>query len=206
MPRKTGRRRKIAEGGGADSPNFGGVTLNHLPNTIMSAKEEAAHGGFHFGNVGRDAKMNAGGDIVAGDKQTVTTTTTIQSGFQSEEQKQEFQKQLEALREALRDIKAKVEASAGLSADEKDELTTEILQHVKALKEVKETTADLPPGQKPPADLGKMVESNLEKASGILDKVQAVEKKSADLAANVGAFAVKYGPLVLSARHLFGLP
>ena len=33
--------------------------------------------------------MNAGGDIVAGDKQTVTTT---KSGFQSEEQKQEFQK------------------------------------------------------------------------------------------------------------------
>ena len=171
----------------------------------MSAKEEAARGGFHFGNVGRDAKMNAGGDIVAGDK-TVTTTTTTQSGFQSEEQKQEFQKQLEALREALRDIKAKVEASAGLSADEKDELTTEILQHVKALKEVKETTADFPPGRKPPADISKMVESNLEKASGILDKVQAVEKKSADLAANVGAFAVKYGPLVLSARHLFGLP
>ena len=175
--------------------------------TTMSTKEETARGGFHFGNVGRDAKMNAGGDIVAGDKQTVTTTTTtVQSGFQSEEQKQEFQKQLEALREALRDIKAKVEASAGLSADEKDELTTEILQHVKALKEVKETTADLPPGRKPPADISKMVESNLEKASGILDKVQAVEKKSADLAANVGAFAVKYGPLVLSARHLFGLP
>jgi hypothetical protein len=174
--------------------------------TTMSTKEETARGGFHFGNVGRDAKMNAGGDIVAGDKTVTTTTTTTQSGFQSEEQKQEFQKQLEALREALRDIKAKVEAGAGLSADQKDELTTEILQHVKALKEVKETTADLPPGRKPPADISKMVESNLEKASGILDKVQAVEKKSADLAANVGAFAVKYGPLVLSARHLFGLP
>ena len=174
--------------------------------TTMSTNEEAARGGFHFGNVGRDAKMNAGGDIVAGDKTVTTTTTTTQSGFQSEEQKQEFQKQLEALREALRDIKAKVEAGAGLSADQKDELTTEILQHVKALKEVKETTADLPPGQKPPADLGKMVESNLEKASSILDKVQAVAKKSAELAANVGEFALKYGPLVLSARHLFGLP
>jgi len=207
MPRKTGRRRKIAEGGGADSPNFGGVTLNHLPNTMRRAKEAAAHGGFHFGNVGRDAKMNAGGDIVAGDKQTVTTTTTsIQSGFQSEEQKQEFQKQLEALREALRDIKAKVEAGAGLSADQKDELTTEILQQVKALKEVKETTADLPPGQKPPADIGKMVESNLDKAGGILDKLKEVEQKSAELAAPVGKFALKYGPLVLSARHLFGLP
>jgi hypothetical protein len=51
-----------------------------------------------------------------------------------------------------------------------------------------------------------MVESNLEKASGILDKVQAVAKKSAELAASIGEFALKYGPLVLSTRHLFGLP
>jgi hypothetical protein len=41
----------------------------------------------------------------------------------------------------------------------------------------------------------KMVESNLENASGILDKVQAVAKKSAEFAANVGEFALKYGPL-----------
>ena len=33
----------------------------------MSTKEEEGRGGFHFGNVGRDAKMTAGGDIVAGD-------------------------------------------------------------------------------------------------------------------------------------------
>jgi len=173
----------------------------------MSTKEEKGRGGFHFGNVGRDAKMTAGGDIVAGDKHTVTTTTTtIQSGFQSEEQKQEFQEKLDALREALREIKGKLEASAELSADEKDELTTEILQHLKALKDVKETAAGLPPGQKPPADIGKMVDSNLEKASGFLDKVQAVVKKSAELGGSIGEFALKYGPLVLSARHLFGLP
>jgi hypothetical protein len=174
----------------------------------MSAKEEEMRGGFHFGNIGRDAKMNAGGDIVAGDKHTVTTTTTtaIYSGFQSEEQKQKFQKLLESLREALRDIKAKLEVSTGLIADEKDELTAEILQHVKALKEVKEATADLPPGQKPPADMGKMVETNLEKTSNFLDKVQAVAKKSAELGATVGEVAKKYGPLVLSARHLIGLP
>ena len=68
------------------------------------------------------------------------------------------------------------------------------------------TTGDLPPGQKPPSNIGKMVESNLEKASGILDKVEAVAKKCAEFAANVGEFALKFGPLVLGARHLFGLP
>jgi hypothetical protein len=51
-----------------------------------------------------------------------------------------------------------------------------------------------------------MVESSLDKASGILDKVQAVAKKSADLAVKVGEFGANYGPLVLSARHLFGMP
>ncbi len=99
-----------------------------------------------------------------------------------------------------------VETSAGLTADEKDELSTEILHHVKTLKEVKETTAELSPGQKPPVDIGQMVESNLEQAGSILDKVQTVAKKSVELAAKVGEFGVKYGPLVLSARHLFGLP
>jgi len=62
---------------------------------------------------------------------TTTTTTTIQTGFKSEEQKQEFQKQLDALREALREIKGLVETSVGLTPDEKDELSTEILHHVK---------------------------------------------------------------------------
>jgi|SRR5258708_7549469 len=173
----------------------------------MSNESEETRGGFHFGNVGRDVTMKAGGDIVGGNKETTTTTTTtIQTGFKSEEQKQEFQKQLDALREALREIKGVVETSAGLTADEKDELSTEILHHVKTLKEVKETTAELSPGQKPPVDIGQMVESNLEQAGSILDKVQTVAKKSVELAAKVGEFGVKYGPLVLSARHLFGLP
>jgi len=72
----------------------------------MSNESEETRGGFHFGNVGRDVTMKAGGDIVGGNKET--TTTTIQTGFKSEEQKQEFQKQLDALREALREIKGVV--------------------------------------------------------------------------------------------------
>jgi hypothetical protein len=173
----------------------------------MSNESGERRGGFHFGNVGRNVSIKAGGDIVGGNKETTTTTTTtIQTGFKSEEQKQEFQKQLDALREALREIKGLVETSAGLTADEKDELSTEILHHVKTLKEVKETTAELSPGQKPSADIGQMVESNLEKASSILDKMETVAKKSVELAGKVGEFGLKYGPLVLSARHLFGLP
>jgi hypothetical protein len=125
----------------------------------MSDREET-RGGFHFGNVSRDVQMRAGGDIVGGDK---TTTTAVQHGFQSEEQKQEFQNQLDALRAALREIKGQVEASVGLSADEKDDLAAEILQHVQALRDVKETTAEVPLGQKPSTNVSKMVESSLDK-------------------------------------------
>lgn len=171
----------------------------------MSIREDA-RGGFHFGNVAGNVSQQAGGDIVAGDKSTTTTTTTIQHGFGSEVQKREFEQKLELLRGALLQVKAQVETSTDLSADEKDELAGDILQHVQALKEVKETTAPLTPGQKPPAELSKRVEAGLEKTSGILDKLETVAKKSVELAANVGEFGAKYGPLILGARHLFGLP
>jgi hypothetical protein len=171
----------------------------------MSGEQESTKGGFHI--KARDVKVKAGKDIVAGNQITTTTiTTSIQTGFRSEEQKQEFQKQLEALREAFREIKVQVEASRALSADEKDELTAELLEHVKGFKEVKDATAQLPAGQEPQTDLGKTVESRLEKASGFLDKLQGVARKSAELAEKVGGLATKYGPMVLSARHLFGLP
>ena len=91
--------------------------------------------------------FNAGGDIVAGDK---TTTTTIQRGFAAEEQKQQFQVQIDQLREALRTVKAEIEANPSLSDDQKEEAASEILQHAKALKEVKEKTASTPAGQPAP--------------------------------------------------------
>src|SRR5260221_11727176 len=129
----------------------------------MSNESEETRGGFHFGNVGRDVTMKAGGDIVGGNKETTTTTTTtIQTGFKSEEQKQEFQKQLDALREALREINGGGETSAGLTADEKDEVSHEILHHVRTVKVVKETTAELSPGQNLAADVVQTVDSNLE--------------------------------------------
>jgi hypothetical protein len=49
--------------------------------------KEKSSGRFHFGN-GGDVNVNAGADIVGGDKTTTTTTTrTIQNGFAADEQK-----------------------------------------------------------------------------------------------------------------------
>jgi hypothetical protein len=158
--------------------------------------------GFHIGNVGGNVKITAGGDIVGGDK----TTTTIQKGFAADEQRQQFQAQIDQLREALRAVKAKIEASPSLSVDQKEEAAGEILQHVKALKEVKEKTAEVSVGKQAPPEVVSVVESTLERASGVIERLQGIAKKTVGVAETVGEFAVKYGPLIASARHLFGLP
>jgi hypothetical protein len=157
-----------------------------------------------FGNVGGDVKMKAGGDIVGRDK--ITTTTTTQIGFAGEEQKQQFHSEIEQFREALRAMKAEIEASRSLDQDKKDEVVSEILQEVNALKEVKEKTADLPTGKPAPAEIATKVEGALDRAGGIIDKLKDLATKTWEGAETVGKFVVKYGPLIASARHLFGLP
>jgi hypothetical protein len=147
--------------------------------------------------------VTAGGDVVGGDK---TTTTTIEKGFAGDQQKQQFHSEIDQLREALRAMKAEIEASVSLDQDKKDEVISGILEQIKALKEVKEKTAEVPPGAPAPAKVATEVEGALDRAGGIVDKLQGLAAKTGDVAETVGKFAMKYGPLILSARHLFGLP
>lgn len=170
----------------------------------MSDTNEKSGGGFSFGNVGGSVSQTAGDDIVGRDK--ITTTTTTQIGFAGEEQKQQFHSEIEQLREALRAMKAEIEASASLDQDKKDEVISDILEQVKALKEVKEKTAAVPTGKPAPAEIATKVEGALDRADGIVHKLQGLASKSAEVAETVGKFAMKCGPLILSARHLFGLP
>ena len=148
--------------------------------------------------------VTAGGDIVGGDK--TTTTTTIEKGFAGSQQKEQFQSEIDQLREALRAMKAEIEASASLQQDKKDEVISGILEQINELKEVKEKTADVPTGKPAPAEIARKVEGALDRAGGIVEKLQGLATKTGDIAETVGKFAVKYGPLILSARHLFGLP
>ena len=170
----------------------------------MSDTSEKSGGGFHFGSVGGGVNLNAGADIVGGDK--TTTTTTIQNGFAADEQKQQFQTEIDQLREALRTMKAEITATASLDADQKDAMEAEITQHLVGLKEVKDQTAAVPAGKEAPADVASKVGGALDRAGGMIDKLKALAEKSGDVAETVGKFAVKYGPVILSARHLFGLP
>ena len=172
-----------------------------------SEKSEKSSGGFHIGNVGGDVKMRARGDIVGGDKKTTTTTTTtITKGFAGDQQKQQFQAEIDQLREALRAMKAEIEANASLDQNKKDEVVGDIVEQVKDLQDVKEETAAVPTGKPAPAEIAAKVEGALDRAGGIVEKLQGVATKGGELAETVGKFALKYGPLILSARHLFGLP
>jgi hypothetical protein len=39
-----------------------------------------------------------------------------------------------------------------------------------------------------------------------MEDAEGLAKKTAGFAETVGTFAAKYGPLILSVRHLFGIP
>jgi hypothetical protein len=166
-------------------------------------------GGFQFGNIGGNVSQSAGADIIGGDKTTTTTTTTtttIEKGFADEEKKDQFHSEIEQLREGLRAMKTEIEASVALDQDKKDEVISEILQQVKALKEVKEKTAAVAPGKPAPPKVATEIEGTLDSAGKIVDKLEGLAGKAGNVAETIGKFAVKYGPLILSARHLFGLP
>ena len=65
----------------------------------------ATRGGFNIGTVGGNASFRAGGDMVAGDKTTQTTTTnTVNNGFKQDDDKQKFLRQIDELRAALREL------------------------------------------------------------------------------------------------------
>lgn len=170
---------------------------------------EKSKGGFHFGNIGGPVNFNAGENIVSGDQTTTTTTATtitIEKGFAGEAQKQQFHSEIEQFREALRAMKEEIEASASLDQDKKDEVVSDIVDQVKTLKEVKEKTAAVPAGEPAPANIATEVDGALDRASGIIDKLKDLATKTWEGAETVGEIAAKYGPLILSARHLFGLP
>lgn len=179
-------------------------------NQSMNDESTGRKGGFQISaGGGSTVKLNTQGEFVGGDKITSTTTTntiTVEKGFAGEDQKQQFQVQVEQLRETLRALKASIDEHAALSTDEKEEMVAEIIKHVSALKEIKEKTATAPAGKAAPAEIAVSVERTLDRAGGIIDKLQSVANNAAGVAETVGKFALKYGPLVASARHLFGLP
>jgi hypothetical protein len=176
----------------------------------MNDESTGRKGGFQISaSGGSTVNFSPNGEFVGGDKissVTTTNTVTIEKGFAGEDQKQQFQLQVDQLRETLRALKASIDAHSAFGADEKEAMVGEIIQHIGALKEVKEKAAAAPAGKAAPVEIAATVERTLDRAGGIVDKLKSVAENAAAVAETVGKFAVKYGPLVASARHLFGLP
>lgn len=164
-------------------------------------------GGFHIGTVGGNASFSAGGDMVTGDKITqTTTTTTVNNGFKQDDDKQKFLQQIEELRATLRELQAKMAEAPGLSQDAKDEIAAEVLQQVNTLKKAKDEAAGLPVARQPPRETLQVIEQGLESTGTVLDKVTTLCDKAVGLGEKVEPYMSKALPILLSARHLFGLP
>jgi hypothetical protein len=163
-------------------------------------------GGFHIGTVGGNASFSAGGDMVAGDKITQTTTTTVNNGFKQDDDKQKFLQQIEELRAALRELQAKTAEVPALSQDAKDEIAAEVLQQVNTLKKAKDEAAGLPVAKQPPPEKLQVIEQGLESTGTVLDKVAALCDKAAGFGEKIEPYVSKALPILVSARHLFGLP
>jgi hypothetical protein len=162
---------------------------------------EEESGGFHFGNVGRDVKIQAGGDIVGHDK-----VTTAHAGFNDQGQKQEFLNQLDELRSALREVKSKVESIGQFDEDARDQLVMELLQQVSELKQAMQDADQLEPGEAPPADTLQSVGHCLDKAGGLLDRIKGIGDTASGIAESIVPIVGKALPILASARHLLGIP
>jgi len=162
--------------------------------------------GFHIGSVGGSATFTAGGDIVAGDKVTQTTTTAINKGFKQDDDKQKFLEQIEELRTALREIQARMAEAPGLSQDAKDEIAARLLQQVNTLKKAKDEAASLPVAQEAQPETLQVIEKGLTSTSTLLDEVTHICDKALEIGEKLQPYVSKSLPILLMARHLFGLP
>jgi TIR domain. len=159
----------------------------------------AARGGINIGSMSGNATFSAGGDIVAGDKitQTTTTATTVTAGFKQEEEKQQFLQQIDALRAALREVQAKVQAAPDVDDDTKDDVGAAVLKQVSALKKTKDEAAALPVAAPPPPATRTSIAAALQSTVGVLDKAKDVCQRAVEIR-NTAM------PLIDSALRLFG--
>jgi len=166
-------------------------------------------GGFSFGNIGGNVNMNAGGDIVGGDKNTTTTTTSnqvIQKGFKDSNDKEEFLNQVKEFQGMMRDIKKEIEKNNDIDEDEKDDLVMEIMSQIKALKTVNQEANDISPGSEVEEEQSSTFEKRFDQTSQFIDRIAEFANKTKSISEKITPTVKRMLPILSSARHLFGIP
>jgi hypothetical protein len=167
---------------------------------------DSMKGGFHIGTVGKNASFSAGGDMVGGDKIIQGTTTTVNNGFKQDDDRLKFLEQIDELRTMLRELQTKVAEAPGPSQDAKDEIAAEVLQQVDMLRKTKDEAATLPTAQPPSAGTLQLIQTCLESTGTVLDKFKSLSDQALGIGEVIEPYISKALPILLSARHLFGLP
>lgn len=160
--------------------------------------------GIHIGTASGNVTINkaggdliqAGGDVVYGDK--ITTTSTTYHGFQQEADKAQFLAELDNLRAALRTIKSAVEAAAEKDQDARDLLSANLSQQILALNDLKTQAAALPVAHAATPQQTTTVTECLKTTSELLNKAQTFGEKAAEI-------GLKLLPAVTALAALFGV-
>jgi hypothetical protein len=168
---------------------------------------------FNLGNISGNATVNqadgnitqAGGDVVGHDKITTTDNSTVYNGFKKEADKEQFVTELEGLRTLLRSVKSEIETVDGLDGDQRDEISLELMQQIKALKEVREQAVALPTGQQATPEQTSSLSHCLESTGQLMSKAQSFGEKLAELNLKVTPLIEKVAPALGVLKSLFGI-
>ncbi|MGA1794891.1 MAG: hypothetical protein ACMUIL_03430 [bacterium] len=159
----------------------------------------------HIGNIG--GNFSVGGDIVSGDKITITDkSTTIQYGFKREEDKDAFVSNIHELSTIMKHMQSHIETIEGLAENQRKEILDEMTRRMDELKSVKEEADAIPPRQEVPHKKAQTIEGYLDKAGKLMERLQKIGEKATDFANKIVPLASKALPILISIRKLFGLP
>jgi hypothetical protein len=103
-------------------------------------------------------------------------------------------------------MKSRIEAHPALTAGQKKEMTAALVDEDEALGDVEEKTAAVPVGESAPPEVAAAVEATLDPNAGIAQKLQHLAAHTGAAVGIVGEFAGKFAPMLVGARHLFGMP
>jgi len=156
-------------------------------------------GGFHFNNTG-PVDIKAGGDIVAGNQLTQTVVT---KGFRSQADKDQFSFVIEEMKTLLRELRPAIEKTE-LPEDDKDKLNEVVAAQINALNAAKATASAVQSGSAPSEKEATSVTDSLDHATSFVDHLKSFAEKTISFGAIVAPIVAKLGPLIDSARSMFG--